>query len=230
VGIFDPLNIHQLQHLLEANVLAAAPALLGWTLVRGEMRARIVEVEAYRGADDRACHAFGKTKMKNMALFGPPGRAYVYLNYGVHWMLNISAHEEGNAAGILIRAAEPLAGLEEMRANRPGVTDRELLRGPGKLGRAFGVGPEDNGLDLLKPESRLHLEEGDEVRAVVTGPRVGIASGKGDELPWRFIDAGRLISASRPLPSPRYRHKCGFCSSKCRACPHFDRQSTYAYR
>lgn len=189
-----------MRDLLRRDVVAAAPALVGAILVRGEMRARIVETEAYRAADDPACHAYRKTTMRNMVLFGPPGLAYVYFNYGMHWMLNISAHPDGDAAGILFRAAEPLAGLDEMRANRPGIADRELLTGPGKLCKAFGIDREFNGLDLLDPASELRLEIGEPVSRIVTGPRIGIAEGKGHEIPWRFMDSDRLGWVSRPRP------------------------------
>lgn len=190
----------EMRDLLRRDVVAAAPALVGAILVRGEMRARIVETEAYRAADDPACHAYRKTTMRNMVLFGPPGLAYVYFNYGMHWMLNISAHPDGDAAGILFRAAEPLAGLDEMRANRPGIADRELLTGPGKLCKAFGIDREFNGLDLLDPASELRLEIGEPVSRIVTGPRIGIAEGKGHEIPWRFMDSDRLGWVSRPRP------------------------------
>ena len=167
------------------------------------MRARIVEAESYRAEDDPASHAYRGETPRNRIMYGEVGIAYVYFNYGVHWMLNVIAHEPGRAAGILIRAAEPLQGLEAMRANRGPVKDRELLSGPGKLAQAFGITGADNGLDLLDESSslRLYPREGD-VRIVAT-PRIGIAEGKGHELPWRFIDADRLEWCSRrTLPSP----------------------------
>ncbi|MGV3613999.1 MAG: DNA-3-methyladenine glycosylase [Fimbriimonas sp.] len=194
------MTSEDLRDLLAHDVVAAAPALLGAIIVHGEMRARIVETEAYRAADDPACHAYRKTTMRNMVLFGPPGLAYVYFNYGMHWMLNVSAHPDGDAAGILFRAAEPLAGLEEMRANRPGIVDKELLTGPGKLCKAFGITRDQNGMDLLDPHSDLRIEPGEPVAHVVAGPRIGIAEGKGHEIPWRFIDADRAHWASRPRP------------------------------
>lgn len=192
------MSAMSLRNLLRDDVVNAARHLLGCQIVRGGLRAQIVEVEAYRGEDDPACHAFGKTHMKNMGLFGPPGRANIYLNYGVHWMLNISAHEEGRAAGILIRAAQPLDGLEEMRRRRGQVTDRELLRGPGKLARAFDVTGQDNGIDLLDPASALHLVPGATPSVVLAGPRVGIAPGKWHDVPWRFVDAHQAFWASLP--------------------------------
>ncbi|HWA83540.1 MAG TPA: DNA-3-methyladenine glycosylase [Fimbriimonadaceae bacterium] len=189
-----------LREILEQDVLLATPALLGWDLVRGDLRARIVEVEAYRH-DDPACHAFGKTKMKNMALYADPGRAYVYFNYGNHWMLNVVAHPEGDAAAVLIRAARPLSGLETMFERRPKARKaQDLLSGPGKLAAAFGVTGADNMVDLLDPRSELRLEPGEVPAAILAGPRVGIALGKAHDYPWRFVDAGALEWASKPRP------------------------------
>jgi DNA-3-methyladenine glycosylase len=192
--------------LLRRDVLKAAPALLGATIVWGDLRARVVETEAYRGEDDPACHAYGKTKMRNMGLFGEPGRAYIYFNYGVHWMLNITAHEPGHGAGILFRAAEPLSGLNIMRTSRMGqsgrqIEDRNLLSGPGKLCRAFGITGEQNGLELIANTSGLHIVPAEHpVTNVIRGPRVGIAKGKWHEVPWRFVDGDRLNWVSAPKP------------------------------
>lgn len=193
-----------LAKLLAHDVLAAAPNLLGWHLVWDDLRARIVEVEAYRAEDDPACHAFRKTAMKNMVMFGPAGHAYVYFNYGCHWMLNVVAHARGDAAAILIRAAEPIQGQERFRERRPKARrDLDLLSGPGKLAAAFAIDASDNDTDLLDPQQRqglLRLEAPDiPVVSFVAGPRVGIALGKGHEYPWRFADADRLQWVSRPL-------------------------------
>lgn len=190
-----------LTSILALSVLQAAQDLLGRTLVRGERRARIVETEAYRAEDDPACHAYRRRTPRNETMWGSPGRAYVYLNYGMHWMLNVAAHEPGRAAAVLIRAAEPLAGLDEIRAARPGVADRELLNGPGKLCRAFGITRADDGLDLFDPLSDLRIESGESV-SIVSGPRIGIAVGQ--DLPWRFADASRLAWVSKPAP-PKWR-------------------------
>lgn len=184
---------------LEADVLEGARALLGADLVFGGLRARIVEVEAYRTPDDPACHAHRGETPRNAVMFGRAGLAYVYFNYGVHWMLNVTAHPTGNAAAILIRAAQPLEGLESMRSRRPRAkTDRDLLSGPGKLTAALGVDVSLNGLDLFHEASPLQIQEGDPARKIVTGRRIGIRVGV--EHPWRFIDAERLPWASRPLP------------------------------
>ena len=191
-----------LLHALHGDVVAAARAMLGCTLARGDRRARIVETEAYRAEDDPACHAYRRRTPRNETMWGDPGRAYVYLNYGLHWMLNVAAHEPGRAAAVLVRAAEPLEGLEELRALRGPVTDRELLNGPGKLCRAFGVTRADDGTDLLDPSSELRLEPGEDAPPFVAGPRIGIAVGQ--DLPWRFADASRLAWVSKPAP-PRWR-------------------------
>lgn len=191
---------NDLRALLQQDVLAAAPAVLGWELVRGNLRARIVEVEAYRN-DDPACHAFGKARMKNMALYAAPGLAYIYLAYGNHWMLNLVAHPEGDAAAILIRAAQPVSGQEEMserrlKAKRP----EDLLSGPGKLAAAFDINASQNMVDLLDPASDLHIEPGEPPKTVITGPRIGIAIGKAHDYPWRFMDADKLRWVSKPWP------------------------------
>ena len=172
-------------------------------LVRGERRARIVEVEAYRAEDDAASHAHRSRTPRNEVMFGTPGRAYVYFNYGVHWMLNVTAHPEHRAAAILIRAGEPLEGLEEMGALRPRAkTPHELLSGPGKLASAFGITGADNGIDLFSGESDLRLEPGERVADIVQGPRIGIKVAQ--DLPWRFADADALEWVSKPVP-PRWR-------------------------
>ena len=188
--------------LLQRDVVEAARGLLGFTLVRGDRRARIVETEAYRAEDDPACHAYRRRTPRNETMWGRPGRAYVYLNYGMHWMLNVVAHEEGRAAAVLVRAAEPLEGLDEFRDARSGVKDRDLLNGPGKLCRAFGITRADDGSDLLDPDSELRLERGEADVPIVAGPRIGISVGQ--DLPWRFADASRLEWVSKPAP-PKWR-------------------------
>lgn len=135
-------------------------------------------------------------------MFGRPGIAYVYFTYGNHWMLNLVCHEPDDAAAILIRAAKPLAGLDAMFASRPqAAKERDLLSGPGKLCQAFGIDRRFNAIDLLHPESELRLElPEDAVERVLIGTRIGLTPGKGDELPWRFIEADEAEWASRPLP------------------------------
>jgi DNA-3-methyladenine glycosylase len=160
------------------------------------LQARIVEVEAYR-SDDPACHAFNGRTPRTEVMFGPSGTAYVYFNYGVHWMLNVVCHEPGDPAAVLIRAAKPLAGLDEMRARRGVTKDRDLLSGPGKLAKAFGITGADNGLDLFGFSDLRLLPAEESVTNVVASPRVGIAEGKWHDVPWRFMDGDALEWASR---------------------------------
>lgn len=191
-----------LLELLERDVLLAAPALLGAYLVRGRRRCRIVETEAYRTPDDPACHAYRARTARNDAMFGPPGRAYVYFTYGNHFMLNIVAHRDGVAAAVLVRAAEPVAGLELMAARRQRDDPRDLLSGPGKLCQAFDITLDDNRTDLFDPAGELRLEPPESMlhsRHILTGPRIGIS--RGTDLPWRFIDSTRLEWVSRPRPA-----------------------------
>ncbi|MFZ4508603.1 MAG: DNA-3-methyladenine glycosylase [Fimbriimonas sp.] len=186
--------------LLSRDVVAASRALLGVDLVGFGRRARIVETEAYRD-DDPGCHAFrGKTR-RNATMFERPGLAYVYFTYGNHWMLNVVAHPPGRGCAVLIRAARPLEGEALMQQNRPKAKrPQDLLSGPGKLAAAFGIHALHDGLDLLDSASPLRLEEGEEVADILAGPRIGLAIGKGDQTPWRFIDANHIAWASRPLP------------------------------
>ena len=199
--------------LLAADTLAAARAVLGALLVRepgragGERRVgRIVEVEAYLGPEDRASHARMGPTPRNRAMFGPPGTAYVYLVYGMHHCLNIVTEPDGRPAALLVRAAEPVGGLGAMLAarGRAGIADHRLAAGPGCLGAAFGVDRTLDGIDLCDPASPLHLApppDGEPARAVVAGPRVGIAHAGEPAIsrPWRLAVAGSP-SLSRRAP------------------------------
>lgn len=190
-----------LRRIFEENVLEAAPALLGSILVRGELRARIVEVEAYRTPDDPGCHAHRGQTPRNRAMFGEPGMAYIYFTYGNHWMLNVAAHEPGNAAAVLIRAAEPLSGHETFYARRPKAKrDEDLLSGPGKLAAAFAIDAALYGIDLFDLSSELHIEPDKPIHNVLVGTRIGLTPGFGDTYPWRFCDGDRQRWISRPLP------------------------------
>lgn len=197
------MTLQDIRKALEADVLTACEAMLGTHLVRGPRRARIVEVEAYRAADDPGSHAHRGPTPRNEVMFGLAGFAYVYFTYGTHWMLNITAHTEGDAAGILIRAAQPLEGVDLMRQRRPKARAlQDLLSGPAKITAAFDITRADNGKDLLNPKTDLRFEPGEPVRKVLSGLRIGLAEGKGDRLPWRFVDADSLEWISRPLVSP----------------------------
>jgi DNA-3-methyladenine glycosylase len=178
----------------------AARDLLGCILVHGPCSARIVETEAYRSVGDPASHAFRGQTPRNRVMFGPVGVAYVYFSYGNHWMLNVVAHPPGEAGAVLIRAAEPLTGIDLMQARRKLTDPRQLLNGPGKLCQAMAIGKEHYGMDLFSGGD-VRIEPGPPPSSILEGPRVGIAIGKGHETPWRFIDADRLAWASRPRPS-----------------------------
>ena len=178
------------------------PDLLGKILVRRQERrkltARIVEVEAYLGAEDPAAHAsIGKT-VRNAVLFGPPGHAYVYFIYGNHYCLNVSCLPDGTPGGILFRALEPVNGIEEMYELRGIAKDvdlRRLTSGPGRLAAAFGVTRErDNGKDLASAKSDLYIaDDGAPSPRVLITKRIGIK--KAVEMPLRYIVAGnRFVS------------------------------------
>jgi DNA-3-methyladenine glycosylase len=156
----------------------------------------IVETESYE-REDPACHAYVGLTPRTETLFGPPGRAYVYLSYGIHSLLNAVAEPEGSAAAVLIRALEPDYGIEEMRRRRGRPEPRELCSGPGKLTEALGIGLESNGAPLTEPPFEL-LERPAQWRQVrvATGPRIGITQAA--DYPWRFCAAGNEY-LSRPL-------------------------------
>jgi DNA-3-methyladenine glycosylase len=157
----------------------------------------IVETESY-DRDDPACHAFVGLTPRTATLFGPPGRAYVYLSYGIHSLLNAVAEPEGEAAAVLIRALEPTAGIEEMRERRGGRYDAELCSGPGKLTEALGIGLDQNDADLTRsPFLLLPAADGDRPE-VVTGARIGIT--KAIERPWRYCAANSPY-VSKPYPA-----------------------------
>ncbi len=156
----------------------------------------IVETESYE-REDPACHAYVGLTPRTETLFGPPGRAYVYLSYGVHSLLNAVAEPEGRAAAVLIRALEPTDGLEEMRGRRGGRGDLELCSGPGKLTEALGIALDADGADLASDPFLLLSREDGWDGNIVTGPRVGIT--KAVERPWRFSVAGNPF-VSRPRP------------------------------
>jgi DNA-3-methyladenine glycosylase len=179
----------------ERSVHAVARDLVGCRLFFDGVGGTIVETESYE-RDDPACHAYVGLTDRTEVLFGPPGRAYVYLSYGIHSLLNAVAEPEGEAAAVLIRALEPTDGLETMRARRGDRAVAELCSGPGKLTEALGIGLERNGADLSRDPFQL-LPPAGSAPAVVTGPRIGIT--KAVARPWRFCAAGsRFVSRPRP--------------------------------
>ncbi len=169
-------------------VLAVARDLLGATVRHGPVAVRLTEVEAYGGPDDPASHAFRGRTRRNAAMFGQPGRAYVYFVYGMHWCLNLVCGPPGQAGAVLLRAGEVHAGLPAARARSPRLSDRDLARGPARLARALGVDGALDGADVtgggplgvLVPLPLPAWEPG----AVCQGPRVGVRGG--EDFPWRL--------------------------------------------
>ena len=171
-----------------------ARRLIGVTLLIDGVGGRIVKTEAYDQAEP-ASHTFGGPTVRNAAMFGPPGCAYVYRSYGLHWCINTVCREAGHGAGVLLRALEPTHGLELMRARR-GLQDVRLLcAGPGRLAQALGVDARMNGAPLHRPPFALLQSAGDAPAEVVSGPRIGIS--KAVSLPWRFGLKGSLYVSRR---------------------------------
>jgi DNA-3-methyladenine glycosylase len=174
--------------------LDMARALIGAVLLVDGVGGAIVETEAY-DHDDAASHTFGGPTPRNAVMFGLPGHAYVYRSYGIHWCLNFVCREKGHGAGVLIRAIEPLQGLDIMRERR-GLEDVRLLcAGPGRVGQALGITRDLNGLALDKPPFQV-LAAPHDIK-VIHGPRIGIS--KAVDVPWRFGLAGSRF-LSRPFP------------------------------
>ncbi|KWN23668.1 3-methyladenine DNA glycosylase [Burkholderia territorii] len=179
-----------------------APQLLNKILAAADGRAgRIVEVEAYAGAIDPAAHTYRGKTPRNATMFGPPGHMYVYFTYGMHWCCNCVCGPQGTGTGVLIRALEPLHGLERMRAARPPLTrDRDLCRGPARLTQALGITGAQDGVDLVAGlEGFAIVDDGMASPANLTGgPRVGIRVGQ--DLPWRWsVPGNRHVSG--PVPT-----------------------------
>jgi DNA-3-methyladenine glycosylase len=188
---------------------AVARELLGKIVVRKEGRkelaGRIVEIEAYLGAGDLAAHAAAGHTARNAVIFGPPGHAYVYFIYGVHYCLNVSCLPEGDAGCVLIRALEPVSGITDMAQAR-GLADldlaserdlRKIASGPGKLCQALGITrPRDNGKDMVAPRSDLQVKDDDfKVQGIATTSRIGIT--KSAEMPLRYVIAGNAFVSKK---------------------------------
>jgi DNA-3-methyladenine glycosylase len=179
------------------SVHEVARDLVGCVVRHGETAGRVVETESYH-MEEPACHAYAGVTSRTRTLFGPPGHAYVYFSYGIHSLLNAVAEEEGVGAAVLIRALEPVDGLETMRGRRGVARDEELCNGPGKLTQALGIGLSLNGTSLEDgPIEVLRREPGERAPRVVIGERIGIS--KAADLPWRFCDADSR-HVSRPWP------------------------------
>ncbi len=177
------------------SVHDVARDLVGCVVRHGETAGRIVETESYH-MDEPACHAYVGLTERTRTLFGPPGHAYVYFSYGIHSLLNAVAEPEGTGAAVLIRALEPVDGLDVMRRRRGVERDTELCSGPAKLTQALEIGLSLNGSSLLDGPIEV-LERGSQPRIAI-GERIGIT--KAADLPWRFCDADSA-HVSRPWPA-----------------------------
>ncbi|WP_326539454.1 DNA-3-methyladenine glycosylase [Pseudorhodoferax sp.] len=178
-----PLDFH-------ASSPVLARALIGAVLRVDGVGGRIVETEAY-DAEDPASHTYRGPTARNLSMFGPPGHAYVYRSYGIHWCLNLVCREAGHGAGVLIRALEPTEGLDRMRARRGPVADRLLCAGPGRVGQALGITRAHDGLPLDRPP--FELRPAPLPPEVVVGVRIGIS--KAQDVPWRFgLRGSRYLS------------------------------------
>ncbi|MBO1753217.1 DNA-3-methyladenine glycosylase [Actinotalea sp. BY-33] len=194
---------------LERPVPRLAPALLGGTVTvrsgEGTVTVRLTEVEAYDGAEDPGSHAFRGRTARNASMFGAAGHLYVYRHLGLHHCVNLVTGRPGEAAAVLLRAGEVVAGraLARERRRRTGVcrTDVDLARGPARLAVALGLDLEDDGAAVLDPAGRVSLLRAQDPPSSVQGPRVGVSGPGGDArlYPWRFwVDAEPSVSAYRP--------------------------------
>jgi DNA-3-methyladenine glycosylase len=183
----------------DRSVHDVARDLVGSTVRHGQTAGRIVEVESYH-MEEPACHAYVGLTPRTRVLFGPPGRAYVYFSYGIHALLNAVCEADGIGAAVLIRALEPVDGIDLMRARRGVEPLHELCSGPGKLTQALGIGLDLNDTSLLGqgPIQILPPAAGERPDTLAIGERIGIT--KAADLPWRFCDP-RSRSVSRPWPA-----------------------------
>ena len=184
-----------IEALLAHPVHEAARELIGAELLVDGVGGAIVELEAY-SAEDPASHAYGGRTSRNASMFGPPGRAYVYRSYGVHWCLNLVCEPEGVPSALLVRALEPLYGLESMRARRGVVDEKLLCSGPGRLCQALAITDAHDGLRLDRPP--FELRRGRAGVEIAIGVRIGLT--KAADLPWRYGLAGSPF-LSRPFRS-----------------------------
>lgn len=160
---------------------------------------RLVEVEAYIGEEDPACHAHRGPTPRNQVMYGHPGHAYVYFTYGHHWMLNFVTEKKGFPAAVLIRGIQPLEGVPAMRRRRHVGRDFDLTNGPGKLTAALRITGDDNGESLLGPRFLVTPGRSTGTERIVTGGRIGV--NEGHERPWRFFyDGNPWVSKFRPGP------------------------------
>lgn len=189
----------------ERDSLSVARDLIGCAFVHRidntRLAVRLVEVEAYRGDIDPGSHGYRGMTPRTEVMFGPPGRLYVYFTYGMHYCANIVCGPPGVCEAVLLRAGEPIEGIDEIRARRPGIPDRLLAAGPARLAVALGIGKDENGASLLRG-GEFWLVEDDETELwrsmeIAETVRVGLGLGKGDDLPWRFVIPGHPHASRR---------------------------------
>jgi DNA-3-methyladenine glycosylase len=188
------------------DALAVARDLIGCLFVHETESARVgvrlVETEAYRGPIDPGSHGYGGMTPRTRTMFGPPGRLYVYFTYGMHWCANVVCAQKGICEAVLLRAGEPAIGREAMRALRGGILDDRLIAaGPARLTQAMAIGKEHDGASLLRGGS-FWCAEDDETESyraaeIAQTVRVGLAQGRGDEIPWRFVVPGNPYTSRR---------------------------------
>ena len=178
------------------DALTVARDLIGCLFVNehpdGRLGVRLVETEAYRGAIDPGSHGYRGVTPRTEVMYGPPGYLYVYFTYGMHWCANVVCGRDGECEAVLLRAGEPVLGVDQIAANRPGITREKLLAsGPARLAQALGIDKRHNGASLLRGGTFFCAED-DRTKDLRSGPvaqtpRIGLASGKGERIPWRFV-------------------------------------------
>jgi DNA-3-methyladenine glycosylase len=176
-----------------------APDLLGTLLVRGARVGRIVEVEAYCGAVDPGSHGYRGLTPRTRTMFGPAGHLYVYFTYGMHWCGNVVCGPEGESAAVLVRAVEPVKGLDLMRTARPKARrDRDLTSGPARVCQAFGIDGTFDGADLVRADREVTLATDGAALPVepATSTRIGLSAGS--DLPWRWYLPGNPYVSAKP--------------------------------
>jgi DNA-3-methyladenine glycosylase len=187
------------------DALTVARELIGCVFVHrsgdGVAAVRLVETEAYRGPQDPGSHGYRGVTPRTEVMFGPPGRLYVYFTYGMHWCANVVCGETGECEAVLLRAGEPVTGVDLMRERRGGVGDRLIASGPARLAQALGIGKSHNGATLLRGGEMWCAEDEhtDSLRhgAVSQTVRIGLATGRGDDLPWRLVVPGHPHASRR---------------------------------
>lgn len=194
-----PLDRQLTRQELAVDPVDAAKLLLGCVIEAGDVRVRLVEVEAYRGGDDPASHCYRGRTPRNEVMFGPAGHLYVYFVYGMHFCANVVSLTDGVPGAVLLRAGEVIGGLDVARSRRPASrSDAELAKGPARLTSVLGLERGDNGVDLTDPDSPVRLYAGDPVppERILAGPRVGVAVAV--DVPWRFwIEGSPAVSVYR---------------------------------